>query len=125
MNNLSLSFGVAMTISNLLPGFKTPTYADEQLVDRVVSLLAIVQEYQKDKVNEVFFQNQLPADEDVDINHPLYREVTESVLRGTCPGTREDFQVFTSESFNGAIEGMQISYADRKLLRYWLVKEEE
>lgn len=129
MNNTSkvastnMSFGVALTLSNFLPRFNSPTAYHEKVIDQLLEMLEILKSYQLDQVKVVFQQFGIPQGEEISYNHPQYNEVAQAILTAQSPGERKDFQLFSTEQFEGLVEGLQISYSDRKLLKYWLLKE--
>lgn len=115
-----VQFGVAMMLTRLLPGFKTPTYADMKLIDHV--LTAIQQVDQSSHIKDVFRKYEISEEDSIDPSHPAFMKINNEIMQGQSSVTKADIAVFDSEHFNSLTDGLNVNYGERKLLEFWLVK---
>jgi hypothetical protein len=121
-----VQFGLSLMLPSLLQGFKTPTYGDYERITGLMELFKKIHAEQAKHVQTIYDELSIPEEESIDSNHPLYSKVTNLVLEGKSSVMRSDLQVFSVKELNAAVEGsFNLSFADRRLLMYWLVKEEK
>lgn len=122
---VKLDLGQATMLNNLIPNFKTPTYAAMQKVDAIMKLLGQQEQARQAFISEVFKKYNIPEGEFVDPQHPLYYEIYAQVHSQTTELTQQDLQQYTLQEFNSAVHHGNYNYQERKLLEFWLVKPEK
>jgi hypothetical protein len=121
-----VQFGISFMLTSLLQGFKTPTYGDYERISGLMDLFKKIHTEQAEHVRTIYADLSLPEEESIDSNHPLHSQVTNLVMEGKSSVMRSDLQVFSMKELNAAVEGsFNLSFSDRRLLMYWLVKEEK
>jgi hypothetical protein len=121
-----VQFGVSLMLARLLNNFKTPTFGDYQRIDGIMEHFKKIDADQAEHVKKIYAELSIPEEESIDASHPLYNQITNRVMEGKSSVMRADLQVFTVEQLNASIDGSyNLSFADRRLLMYWLVKEEK
>jgi hypothetical protein len=120
-----LGFGVAAMLGRLIPAFKTPTYACVQRVDGVMKTIAQLEQERGALITQVFEKYNIPKDEVIDAQHPLFYELAEQIDTKESSITQTQLQQFTLQQFNQAVDGAGFNYSERKLLEFWLVKLEQ
>ncbi|MBB2149183.1 hypothetical protein [Pedobacter gandavensis] len=120
-----LQFGLIKVLTNLLPGFKTPTYADMLRIDGLMKKFQSTFDEEQAHIISVYEQNNLPKEEDVNPNHPLFRQINEEFSIGLSSLALTEIQKFTLSEFNNSVDGLAFNYHERSLLQKYLVIEEK
>lgn len=115
----------SISISGLVTAFQVPTYKDVQRIEGLLRVLASVDDVRKAARDAFFKQHNLPEDEFIDNSHPLFYEFQDVVGRAPTDIKKSDVAVFTLKEFNAAIDNSYITFANRRVLQFWLVNTEE
>lgn len=121
--NNFLQFGIIKVLSNLLPGFKTQTYSDMLRIDGLMKKLQATGDEEQAHIISVYEQNNLPKEEDVNSNHPLFRQINLEFSVGISSVAKQEVQKFTLSEFNNSVDGLGFNYHERSLLQKHLVIE--
>lgn len=117
-----ITLGIASGLNELLPRFRTQTFADHQRIDGILTTLKSISHINQKHVEDFFKKHNLPDTEIIDGNHPLSRELFELINNAETDLTKKDVAKFTLDEFNASVDGLALSFADRNFLMYWLVK---
>ena len=117
-----LTLGVATGLRNLLPQFRTAYYLDVQRIEGILKKIGESAEVQNQVITDFIKTNNLAESEDINPNHPLYRELVNAINTAETQITKADVSKFSLEDLNAAIDGLNMNYNDRTFLMFWLVK---
>jgi len=117
-----ITLGVVTGLGNLLPTFRTQTFADHQRIDGILKTLETSAPLRQQIVSDFFKKHSLAEKEIIDGNHPLSRELFTLVNNAETDLTKQDVAKFTLDEFNASVDGLALSFADRNFLMFWLVK---
>ena len=117
-----LTLGVVTGLRNLLPQFRTAYYLDVQRIEGILKKIGESAEVQNQVITDFIKTNNLPESEDINPNHPLYRDFVNAINNTETQITKDDVSKFSLEDLNAAIDGLNMNYNDRTFLMFWLVK---
>lgn len=98
-----------------------PTRGDEKRLDAVDQTLQHIAEEHQRVVQQFFKEHQLPEDEQIDETHPLYKKWLDFYLKEVKEPT---FPEFTEQQFAAVTTGAVLTFQEKKLLKFWLLKQD-
>lgn len=120
-------YGVLRRLSELLPGFKTPTFADVKRIENQLQIIGegLVPMQQANAENRK--KHNIPETEIIDHSHPLFRELNEQFIKLQLQPSsvkKEKLSFLTIQEADQAVKGMGLDYNDMKLIEFWLIKDD-